>query len=111
MTPFKINQTREIHLTRTVEVDAEIAEEIIWLNEQGVVTESSCSGHGKWPPTALICPSSVEKAKELGYEPKPYHWDFLVGFTFRIFRFEAHWQISCWTGLFEIELRGPENRR
>ena len=58
-----------VTITQQVEVDADIADEIVWLNEEGVRTEGSCSGHGEAWATALITPSSAEKARELGYEP------------------------------------------
>jgi transcriptional regulator with XRE-family HTH domain len=57
----------EVILPRRVMVDASIAPEIVWLNHCGVITESSCQGP---PAMALIKPSSVERAKELGYEPE-----------------------------------------
>jgi len=53
-------------LVRHVWLDAQIATEVVWLNQQGVITESSCQGP---PPTALIRPSSVEGATRLGYKP------------------------------------------
>jgi hypothetical protein len=62
--------TVNIIITQQIEVDAEIANEIIWLNHQGVRTESSCSGHGNVRPTALITPSSKARAEELGYIPE-----------------------------------------
>jgi hypothetical protein len=76
----------EIIVKRRIIVDDEIADEIRWLNEQGVYTEGSCSGHGKERPTAAIKPSSRSRAEELGYEPiyKPH------------------------TALFEIELQGEK---
>lgn len=79
----------EVTLHRTVLVDTIIAPEIIWLNEQGVETVGSCTG---LPATAMIVPSSVERAKTLGYLP--------------LYREDV--------GLFEIELliadkKGNEN--
>ena len=79
-----MRETVTVTITQRIEVDAEIADEIVWLNQQGVRTEGSCSGHGTAKPTALIKPSGVERAKELGYIP---------------------WQIEG-LGLFEIKLRG-----
>jgi hypothetical protein len=57
-----------------VKIDACIADEIVWLNEQGVYTAGSCCGHGKDKPTALINVNhgSIQRAIELGYDPKPY---------------------------------------
>lgn len=73
-----------------VKVDACIADEIQWLNNQGVITLGSCCGHGKagkveewenafgtWkgyvnPPIALIKEKSVELVKKMGYRPFPY---------------------------------------
>ena len=60
---------QEIIIEQRISVDAEIADEIRWLNSRGVHTESSCSGHGQLVPSAAIAPSSVERARELGYEP------------------------------------------
>lgn len=62
-------QTRTIAITQEIIVDSEIADEIQWLNSRGVRTEASCSGHGEYPPHALIKPSSVARATELGYIP------------------------------------------
>ena len=73
-----------VTITQSILVDADIADEIVWLNEQGVRTEGSCSGHGMDLPTAMIKPSSAEQAKELGYVP---------------------WFVED-VGLFEIKLRG-----
>lgn len=56
----------EVTLTRRVWVDATIALEIVWLNESGVETVGCCVGS---PATALISPSSVVRAEELGYLP------------------------------------------
>jgi transcriptional regulator with XRE-family HTH domain len=57
----------EVTLPRRVRVDARIAAEVVWLNQQGVVTEGSCAGP---PPTAMIKPSGAERALRLGYEPQ-----------------------------------------
>lgn len=58
----------------TVKIDACIAEEIVWLNEQGVYTVNSCCGHGDGRPVALIFANhgSLQKAIELGYYPRQY---------------------------------------
>jgi hypothetical protein len=58
----------------TVKIDECIADEIVWLNKQGVYTAGSCCGHGKDKPTALIHVNhgSIQRAIELGYDPKPY---------------------------------------
>ena len=56
----------EVMLHRRVMIDAAIAPEILWLNTQEVVTEGSCQGP---PPTAVIQPGSVDRARELGYKP------------------------------------------
>ena len=60
----------EITITQRISVDAEIADEIVWLNQQGVRTEGSCSGHGSAKPTAMIIPSNAKRAEELGYAPR-----------------------------------------
>jgi len=73
-------------IQQIIDVNESIAEEIVWLNEQGVRTEGSCSGHGKSKPSALILPGSAEQAQELGYSP------------------------SYREGLFEIELQGCDQR-
>ena len=70
----------EVVIFRQIMVDEAIADEIVNLNDQGVVTEGSCQGP---PPVAMIRPSSVEKARALGYCPV-YQGD---------------------VGLFEIELK------
>jgi len=59
----------EIIIQRRIEVDDNVADEIRWLNSQGVATEGSCSGHGKMAPNAVIRPSSKDRAIELGYFP------------------------------------------
>ena len=56
-------------ITQRITVDAEIADEIVWLNEQGVRTEGSCAAHGETAATAMITASSVERARGLGYAP------------------------------------------
>ncbi|WP_152619485.1 hypothetical protein [Cohnella kolymensis] len=79
-------------INKRVKVDACIADEIQYLNDQGVVTLGCCCGHGKsgqivewengfgkWkghesPPIALISQSSVAKGKELGYTAYPYYY-------------------------------------
>lgn len=63
------NDFIEIEITQRILVDRCIAEEIKWLNSQGVRTESCCCGHGKSISNALIKPSFINKAKELGYNP------------------------------------------
>jgi hypothetical protein len=65
-----MGKVKEIGIIQRIVVDAEIADEIEWLNEQGVRTEGSCSGHGEELPTAMITPSSVERARKLGYMPR-----------------------------------------
>lgn len=59
-----------ITVPRRITVDAEIADEIYWLNEHGISTVGCCSGHGKSVPTALITPSSVEAAEAMSYHPE-----------------------------------------
>jgi len=82
------SDTTEIEIVQKIKVDRCIAEEIKWLNAQGVRTEGCCCGHGNGVPEAMIKPSSVSKAKELGYNPV-YHPDI---------------------GLFEIILKSSRTR-
>lgn len=79
----------QMTIPQYISVDSEVAEEIYWLNERGVRTEASCSGHGDEEPNALIRPSSVKLAEELGYKPEEH--------------FLANGKPS---GLFKIQLRG-----
>lgn len=62
-------ETVEITITQRIKVDRCIAEEIKWLNDQGVRTEGCCCGHGRTKANAMITPSSYKRAKELGYKP------------------------------------------
>ena len=55
-----------------VMVDSCIADEVQMLNNIGVITLNCCCGHFKAEAQCLIDPESVEKCKELGYEPKQY---------------------------------------
>lgn len=75
-----------------VKVDSCIADEIQFLNDNGIVTLGCCCGHGhagqivewendfgKWkgyvdPPHALIDQSSVNSVIKLGYRPFPYYY-------------------------------------
>lgn len=79
-----MQKTVTVTIAQRIEVDVDIADEIVWLNQQGVRTESSCSGHGVTEASATIKPSSVARAKGLEYVPR-YIEDL---------------------GLFEIKLRG-----
>lgn len=56
----------QVLLCRKVDIDADIAPEIILLNRRGLITQASCQGP---PPTALIKPSMVKLAKKLRYKP------------------------------------------
>lgn len=73
---------------KSIEVDACIAEELIFLNDNGVKTVASCCGHGKHYPNALILSSSKRRAKELGYFP--------IYYTFK----HADW------GRYQLPLKG-----
>jgi len=55
-----------VTLIRHVMIDIAIAPEVVWLNLQDIATVGCCAGP---PPTALIMPSSIERARQLGYEP------------------------------------------
>ena len=81
---------REVVIEQRIWVDSCIADEIVELNRRGVCTEGSCCGHRKAAAQALILPSSVSRARELGYEP--------------IYRDNVG-------GLFEINLRSKEEAR
>lgn len=77
--------------SKRVLVDACIADEIQWLNDNGVITLNSCCGHGnagipiytnnktekikeyQSPPIVLISKQSIAVAKNLEYKPFPYH--------------------------------------
>lgn len=63
----------KITILQEILVDKCIAEEIKWLNDQGVRTEGCCCGHGKYYPSALITPKSVNKALKLGYSVRDYY--------------------------------------
>lgn len=78
----------EITIIQKIKVDKCIAKEIQWLNARGIRTESCCCGHGKILPEAIIKPSTILKAQQLGYKPE-YLPDI---------------------GLFRIELKSGEAR-
>lgn len=59
---------QEIIITRKINVDDCIAQEIVWLNSVGVYTEGCCCGHGVSSPSAVIKPTSKDRAIELGYD-------------------------------------------
>lgn len=59
----------EIEIVQKIKVDKCISEEIIYLNTNNVRTEGCCCGHGRYKPNAVIRPSSVPIAKQLGYNP------------------------------------------
>lgn len=56
-----------VEITQRIRVDQCIADEIFWLNANGVRTEGCCCGHGKREADAVITPGSVQRANELGY--------------------------------------------
>lgn len=62
---------REIRIEdKAIKVDACIADELRFLNDSGIETTSSCCGHFKYPPLAIIEGlRSKKKALELGYYP------------------------------------------
>ena len=80
---------QEIVIEQRVKVDSCIAAEIVELNHQGVRTEGCCCGHLKGMAQALIRASSVDRARELGYDPVYYDND---------------------NGLFGIKLRSERRR-
>lgn len=59
---------REVTIERRVTVDSCIADYIIALNRQGIVTTGCCCGHGSGRASATIMPGSQARARELGYE-------------------------------------------
>ncbi len=63
----------EIIIKDRIKVDSCIANEVGWLNEHGVITRGSCCGHGQYPGSILIKRSCSKRARELGYDPKPYY--------------------------------------
>ena len=75
---------REIAIVQYIKVDLCVANEIEELNRLGVRTEGSCCGHNKAEAQALIRASSVDRARELGYDPIYY---------------------ANYNGLFEIKLK------
>jgi len=62
------NTLKEVVIERRVWVDECISDAIVRLNQQGIYTTGCCCGHGKAEPTAVILPSSVKRAENLGYE-------------------------------------------
>jgi hypothetical protein len=81
----------EIEIVQKIKVDDCIADEIQMLNREGVRTEGCCCGYLNCGaeqvslnnyPSALIKPSSVNRAKELGYEP--IYWDEVDLFEIRL---------------------------
>ena len=81
----KWGTNQEVAITQYVKVDSCIAHEIVELNRLGIRTEGSCCGHHRSTGQALIRASSVDRARELGYNPVYYDNSF---------------------GLFEIKLKG-----
>jgi hypothetical protein len=91
-----------------VPVDACIADEIAYLNREGVITLGCCcshgkagqivkwgNAHGKWkgyrePPHVIIKQESCGIAKRLGYRPYPYY--YADGHSYRV------WQMQLKTG-------------
>jgi len=62
-----------ITITRRIGVDRCLAQEILFLNDQGIRTVSCCCGHGddRQPRHILIYQQDELKAKEMGYNPVP----------------------------------------
>ena len=63
------NSTKQIPITivRHISVDPCLAQEILFLNDQGVRTIACCCGHGKSPPNIIICHMDEKKAVSMGY--------------------------------------------
>lgn len=72
-----------------VPVDYCIADEVQKMNDSGVVTVSSCCGHGNGKPHALVDEISLKLLQSLGYETQPYV--YADGETY---------------GVYEVNLRG-----
>jgi hypothetical protein len=73
---------RTVQIVQTISVDACIADEIVALNAAGVHTINCCCGHGRGPSKAIIKPSSVSRARELGYSPvleTESEWSIVIG--------------------------------
>jgi hypothetical protein len=58
---------RKIVIEQEIVVDSCIADEIVWLNKNGVFTINCCCGHGKSESEAIIVNSCFEKAEKMGY--------------------------------------------
>lgn len=67
-----------VAITQYIEVDDCIAQEIVFINSIGIYTLSSCCGHGKSKPTAIIKPSARTRAIEHGYSP---YFDEKLGYS------------------------------
>lgn len=100
------HKTRKVQIRRMVNIDEEIADEIAWLNDQGIFTEASCRGFNGEPANALIQAHCIEKARELGYDPKPHGFKIWLGFTFEFFGYSLTWQCGWMPELYKIELQG-----
>lgn len=49
-------------------IDTCVATAIGFLWGHGVVTLNSCCGHGKFVPTVIVTPDSVQKMLDMGYQ-------------------------------------------
>lgn len=109
----KVNIINNNQNKNSVVVDACIADEIQQLNNNGVITISSCCGHGlagkisEWenefgswrgrhdPPHVLIDERSAGMARSLGYRPFPY--------IFADGNSNGTWKMYLMTGCVTIE--------
>jgi transcriptional regulator with XRE-family HTH domain len=100
------NDTVPTEISQVIEIDRCIAAEVRWLNQRGVHTRSCCCGHGEQPPSALIYARSLDRARALGYEPRPtdtYHEITLRSGDAGVARIEDHrphraTEMSCGCG-------------
>lgn len=93
----KVNSTNKS--SREVAIDACIAREIQYLNEQGVLTIGCCCSHGdeEYNPHVLYKEESVSIMQRLGYVSEQYHYKG-IGFTgiyLAILKTGCHSKLEC----------------
>lgn len=62
-----------VRITRHISIDQCLAQEILFLNDQGIRTVACCCGHGDstLPANIIIWSSDEHKAIAMGYDPQP----------------------------------------